>query len=184
MEQSKREVLDYLNVAGTWLSGIATTGAVVVSLWLARQSGRVNIRVRAHLTRSVLDEDRYAGLSIEVTNLAERTVRLTGLYWEFKGDMGLHRSHLLALDEDDERLPVDLPHGHQVKKTFQCGSVQLDRPLGGVTDWLSRSTLRLCVETTVGVVAKWKPDPEFIEYVRRVNEAALVGNSRAEPDVR
>lgn len=66
------------------LTAIGTVGAVVVSLYLARQDGRLRIRVRAGI-RHVINvpgvDHTTPYLSITATNLGRRQATVTGFAW-------------------------------------------------------------------------------------------------------
>lgn len=74
------------NVAGTWLAGLATLAAVIVSLWLARDARRVRLQVQCDLfgdMRGRAIQTRY--VAFRVTNRGERPVTIIGVGWRIGG---------------------------------------------------------------------------------------------------
>src|SRR4051794_17228391 len=73
------------NTVGTWLAGIATFAAVIVSLHLARRSERLKLKVLAGI-RLVVGGDGTPPeehLNISVTHLGDRAVVVNTVGWAF-----------------------------------------------------------------------------------------------------
>jgi hypothetical protein len=71
------------NAIGTWVAGIATFAAVVVSLHLARRSERVRLRVRTGI-RLVIQGDgtpAHEVLEFHATNIGDRPVTVASVGW-------------------------------------------------------------------------------------------------------
>lgn len=68
---------------GTWLAGLATVAAVIVSLWLSRRSEGVRLDVHAGLRVVVIGDGSpfQENASILVTNLGDRAVTVNSVGW-------------------------------------------------------------------------------------------------------
>lgn len=71
------------NAIGTWLAGIATFAAVVVSLLLATRADRVRLKVHAGIRLLFIGDGSPAEelLEIHVTNLGDRPATVTSVGW-------------------------------------------------------------------------------------------------------
>ena len=101
------------NAVGTWLAGIATFVAVVVSLRLAGKAERVRMKVSAGVRLLIRGDGTPAERQIEigVTNLAERPVTVDSVGWAI--GKGKHRQYCLqnVSGPDSSQYPVELAHG-------------------------------------------------------------------------
>ena len=71
------------NALGTWIAGIATFAAVVVSLYLARRSERVHLKAHAGVRLLLRGDGTPAEKNVEigVTNLGDRPVTIESVGW-------------------------------------------------------------------------------------------------------
>lgn len=157
---------------GTWVAGLATTAAVIFSLYLLRRSEKVRLSVRAGLR--ILIGDGYPQrevLMIEVTNLSDRTVTVNSVGWSY-GRKKDRRLCLQLLSSDSHQYPLSLAHGHT--GFFQYSITDHPQALvqfvkgylrGNVTDL---STLRAQVHTSVNQTVDVKPEDELLQRIRAI----------------
>jgi hypothetical protein len=157
---------------GTWVAGLATTGAVIFSLYLLRRSERVRLSVRAGLR--ILLGDGYPQrevMMIEVTNLGDRTVTVNSVGWSC-GPKKDQRFCLQMLSSDSLQYPARLEHGQtgffqysitdhpDALKRFVTGFLR-----GNMKDL---STLLAQVHTSVNQTVDVKPEEGMLERIRSV----------------
>jgi len=106
-----------LAMLGSWLAGIGSLAAVVVSLWLALRSERLRLKVRVvwqteQLGLSGPPELRSTNYYIlfSVTNTSLRTVIVQSVEWLHKTRLGRVTARL-GLSPMDPRLPQKLEPG-------------------------------------------------------------------------
>jgi hypothetical protein len=77
-----KDTWQFINTFAPWLSAFGTIAAVIVSLYLAFKSRRLNLKVTANLT-TIQDEDTVMGdyVTISVVNVGNREVTITGIGW-------------------------------------------------------------------------------------------------------
>jgi hypothetical protein len=178
--------LELWNVVGTWLSGIATTAAVIVSLYLARRTERVHLRVSAGVRTLVTmgSNEHPEFLMISVVNEGSRPVIVAALGWSM-GWMSwgpFKRMHFYqppSLLPQESPLPTTLAHGHVGRYLF---------PLHGADDWVKSfaaqvaklplwkrkmylKALRLHISPTIGRDQTFPVESRLIERLLEVAEA-------------
>ena len=165
------------NAVGTWIAGIATFAAVVVSLHLARRNERVRLKVFAGL-RLVFRGDGTPPeehLNIGVTNLGERAITVNTVGWAV--GRGKKRRYCIqpVSGQWTAQYPIELPHGKSASfmVSFNHTPNWLDdfanRFLKGVPD-KELSTLVAQVHTSVGQTIEVKPEKALLERLRKVRE--------------
>ena len=74
-----------LNTLGTWLAGIGTLSAVIVSLYLARRGSKIKLKINAGhriLVGSTMEGKYPDYCSIRIVNTGFRQANLTELGWK------------------------------------------------------------------------------------------------------
>ncbi len=111
----KPETFQILNTVGTWLAGIGTLSAVIVSLYLARRDSKVKLKVcaghRVLVTPGQTGTPDYC--SIMVTNVGFRPATITGIGWKvglFKKKYG---TQTVYGHPASSNLPVKLDYGDE-----------------------------------------------------------------------
>lgn len=111
----KQETFQILNTVGTWLAGIGTLSAVIVSLYLARRDSKVKLKVcaghRVLVTPGQKATPDYC--SIRVTNVGFRPATITGIGWKvglLKKKYGIQTVHGHPASSN---LPVKLDYGDE-----------------------------------------------------------------------
>jgi hypothetical protein len=164
------------NAIGTWLAGIATFAAVVVSLRLASRVDRVRLKVHAGIRLLFLGDRSPAEelLEIHVTNLGDRPVTVTSVGWA----IGKRKKRRYCLQNLSGRYtaqyPKELAHGQSA--SFQVSFVETPR---WANDFVGKfiasggeslSTLVAQVHTSVGQAVEVWAEPNLIEKLTQVRE--------------
>jgi hypothetical protein len=103
------------NAVGTWLAGIATFAAVVVSLYLARRADRIriqaNVGIRLVFAGDGTPAEEHVGIT--ATNHGDRPVIINSIGWRVgKGKTARHCIQPVA-GEYTHQCPKQLTHGEQ-----------------------------------------------------------------------
>lgn len=162
------------NTVGTWLAGIATFAAVVVSLRLAGKAERLRLKVNAGVRLLVRGDGTPAEKQIEisVTNLADRPVTIDSVGWA----VGKGKSRQYSLQNvsgpHSSQYPVELAHGKRANflvslvdtpewpKEFANNFVQ-----SGKDRYLD--TLVAQVHTSIGKTIEAKAERGLIELIKK-----------------
>jgi len=108
--------LQFWQTVGIWLAGLATTAAVILSLWLTRRQ-RPQLRVSAGYRETKIHgflDDRQPCLAISVLNVGERAVSIAGISWRKSPWSRHHGSQDIPEQMKGLTLPHRLPHGESV----------------------------------------------------------------------
>jgi hypothetical protein len=156
------------NAVGTWLAGIATFAAVVVSLRLASRYDRVRLKTYAGIRLLYIGDGTPAQelVEINVTNLGERPVTISTVGWAIgKGKKRRYCIQNLS-GPYTSQYPIELTHG-------KSASFQVFFPV--TPNWLSDfsnkftasgeeslSTLVATVHTSVGQTVEVKVEDNLI----------------------
>jgi hypothetical protein len=164
---------------GTWVAGLATTGAVIFSFYLLRRSEKVQLSVRAGLRVMLGDgSPQREVMMIEVTNLGDRTVTVNSVGWSY-GPKKNPRLCLQMLSSDSLQYPARLEHGQtgffQYSITHHPDA--LKQFVGGFlrSNMKDLDTLRAQVHTSVNQTVNTKPEAELLQRIRSV-AAELAGH--------
>jgi hypothetical protein len=175
MSLSTDQVINVWNAVGTWVSGIATTGAVIVSLWLARRPSRVKLSASIGV-RLIIDNGEQIRdlIALSITNLGERPVRIDSASWKFPAAKRECRYGMQNFGGPySEVLPKELTHGERATFTYPDEDFRWSKwlltefPEATSERWLKR--LRLHINTSVNQTVVIKPERILIE---RIKEAA------------
>lgn len=165
------------NAIGTWVAGLATFAAVVVSLYLSQQSSRVKLKavvgLRLLVGRGVPKEEV---LQFSVTNQGDRPVTISNIGWVI--GKGTKRRNAIQLfgSQFSADVPATLVHGQRADFLVSF----TERP-----DWLEDfaknflktndhkllASLTAEIYTSVDQTVKTKPEGAF---VKRLAEAYKV----------
>jgi hypothetical protein len=161
------------NAVGTWLAGIATFSAVVVSLHLARKTERVKLRVTVGLDLIFLGDgspaDKHVGFT--VVNLGERPVNVVSIGWCVGEGKARRFCYQPVAGRFTERCPKRLAHGEQASfmVSFQAAPNWVREFATGFVEDLSDNnlrTLRARVSTSVGSAIEVRPEANLLEALR------------------
>lgn len=165
--------LQVWNVVGTWLAGIATFLAVVVSLHLARKAERVNVRasvgVRLVFAGDGTPAEEHVGFT--VVNLGERPVNVVSIGW----CVGKRKSKRFCIQpvvgRYTQQYPKQLAHGEQASflVSFQAAPNWAKEFAAGFVEDVSDKhlrTLRGMVNTSIGQSIEVVPEASLLERLR------------------
>jgi hypothetical protein len=163
------------NAVGTWLAGIATFAAVVVSLYLARKADRVRLQANAGI-RLIFAEDgsppeEHVGIS--AVNRGDRPMTINSIGWRI--GKGKNARHCIqpVYGQYTHQCPKQLAYGEQATflvsfkampgwpKDFAAGFVKDLRPK-------NLKTLRAIINTSVGESIEVVPENNLLERLREV----------------
>ncbi|KQW57073.1 hypothetical protein [Variovorax sp. Root411] len=160
------------NAVGTWVAGLGTLAAVIVSLWLALDSRRVRLKTRVGIYWLIPGDgtQRTEFVNFDVTNVAERPVTISSVGWV----IGRGKARRFALQDVSQMLddvPRRLDHGQ--KANF---ATELSRSawLGYIADFVQESpikTMRGTVTTSVGTIVEAELAPELVQRIQVVLDA-------------
>jgi hypothetical protein len=159
--------IQVINAAGTWVAGIGTLAAVIVSLHLARDARQVRLQVYAGVFSYIRgDGTPFTDcLYIDVTNMADRTVIVQSVGWKI-GSRKAQRYALqtveLAFGSD---YPVRLEFGQKAGFATPLASWLINFP-GFIRDDDLR-TLVAQVHTAVGQTIEVKPSTALLEALKQ-----------------
>ena len=110
-----QETLQILNTFGTWLAGIGTLSAVIVSLYLARRESSTKIKVSAGhriiVTQGLKVKPDYC--VIRIVNIGFRPVKITGIGWKVGIFKKKYWVQTVLVDQLSSQLPIKLEHGDE-----------------------------------------------------------------------
>ena len=161
------------NVIGTWVAGIATFAAVVVSLWLAGRSERVDLLVRVGI-RSIFAGDgspAAKALSFEVTNRGSRPVTVLSIGWTVGKKEGKKFCLQTTSGPYTATCPIELNHGKSASFF-----VSFEATPEWAADFSSKflpdmnpktlKTLMALVHTSVGKTVRVRPEDNVIKHLQ------------------
>lgn len=161
------------NAVGTWVAGIATFSAVLVSLYLAQRSERIRIKITAGI------REIYAGdgtpseehVQISVVNHGDRVVVINSVGWK----IGTRKNARFCIQPVSgnwtQDYPKQLAHGEQATflVSFRATPNWLsDFAKGFVHDVSHKNlnTLRALVHTSLGQTIEATPESGLLEKIR------------------
>jgi hypothetical protein len=165
--------LQVWNAAGTWLAGIATFLAVLVSLHLARQTQSVRIKANAGIRLVYAGDGSPAEehVGITVVNLGDRPVIINSIGWR----VGRRNSKRYCIQpvsgQNTHQYPKQLAHGEQASflVSFKATPSWLTEFAKGFVEDVTASnlkTLRALVHTSVGQSIEVVPENNLLEKLR------------------
>jgi len=162
------------NAIGTWIAGFATFTAVVLSLYLARRSEKVRLKVHAGLRVIFVGDgsppDEH--LQIDVTNLADRPITINSIGWA----VGKGKKRKLCVQPVASRFsseyPLELTHGKSANFMVSFNNTPTwltdfaNKFIESSDDALLR-TLVAQVHTSLGKTIEVKPEKGLIDRLKR-----------------
>lgn len=165
--------IQFWNAIGTWVAGVATFAAVVVSLHLSRRAERVNLRVNVGVRLVFAGDGSPAEehVSFWVVNLGDRTVNVLSVGW----CVGQYKAKRFCIQSVagryTQQYPKQLAHGEQASflVSFQVSPDWAKEFATGFVKDLSEKnlkTLRGMVNTSVGQAIEVRPESNLLERLR------------------
>ena len=110
------------NAIGTWVAGIATLAAVLVSLWLANHSKRVRLKINLSMMVSFIGDgspgQRFVGFT--VANISERSVTISSICWQVGKKKEMRHAYQPL---DDNQIPRQISYGESALFTVSLTRV-------------------------------------------------------------
>jgi hypothetical protein len=177
----------FINTFAPWAAALGTFSAVVVSLYLARKSNRIDLEVRAGI-RSVgfiggrpITGSRFPEppqlVWFGITNVGPRSATVTSIYWR---PIFWRKSGYLVLPAQNEYssvFPITLDDGEAANYAWLLSGFRIDLRNGfldeltGFFEPIRLQLLRVCVGTSTGDVFCCKPEKELRELLRKMATA-------------
>ncbi len=166
------------NAAGTWVAGIATFLAVVVSLHLARKADSINIKANVGV-RLLFEGDgtpAEENVGFVVTNLGAKPVNVVSVGWSIGKRKNKRYCIQPVAGRYTQQYPKLLAHGEQASflvsfkaapnwvKEFASGFVQ-------DTSEQNLRTLRALINTSVGEAIAVVPETNLLDKLRAAGRA-------------
>lgn len=161
------------NTVGTWLAGIATFAAVLVSLHLSRRSERVRIKATAGLRLVFAGDGSPAEehVQISLVNHGDRTVTVNSVGWK----IGVGKKARFCIQPVSGKWTQDYPKqlAHGEEGSFLVSFI-------ATPDWVRHfasgfvkdvsvknlKTLRALVHTSLGQTVEVVPEGNLLEKLR------------------
>lgn len=161
------------NVVGTWLAGIATFLAVLVSLHLARRAERVRITATAGIRLVFAGDGSPAEehIGITVVNQGDRPVTINSIGW----CVGKRKEARFCIQpvsgKYTHQYPKQLAHGEQASFLVSFSVIpdwSREFAIGFIQDLTDRNlkTLRALIHTSVGQTIEVAPESNLLEKLR------------------
>lgn len=172
MALSTDQWIQVANAMGTWVAGIGTLAAVIVSLWLARGASRVHLKAQVNVYWIVIPGSGKVPneecVGFEVVNHGERAVIVSSVGWS----IGKRKAKRFAMQNVEARLGADVPkrleHGERASFMF---SLKADWPAYFAGKFIESAslldTLRGYVSTTVGHTVEIEPAEGLLKRLRQ-----------------
>ena len=170
---------DFYNSFSNWLSAIGTLAAVIISLYLARRSGkpRASVSVGHRLIIRSGDKGKPPEVIIfRIVNTGDRTIRVTNIGWR----IGLWKERYAIQGYDETQsspLPVELTHGQEASWTVPLDSREepwlqyFSQKMMKPNFWLSCATIKAQFHTSVGEVFSTRPEKNLIDKLREAGNS-------------
>ena len=161
------------NAVGTWVAGFGTLAAVVLSLWLAGRSERIDLKVTVGV-RQLFGGDGTPpeeNIAFAVTNAGPRPVTVSSVGWRVGRRKAARYCLQTLCGRYSSQYPKTLQHGEQ--STFMVSFKAAPNwahefATGFVRDLSERNlqTLVAQVHTSVGKTVLAKPERSVLERLR------------------
>lgn len=95
---------------GTWLSGIATFLAVIVSLYISMRNLKSFVGGHVKLGRMISDVDDKPVVKITVVNRSLHSIKIRAIFWVIGGEREFQQ---MFRNQESDDLPIRLEHGDE-----------------------------------------------------------------------
>ena len=163
------------NAVGTWLAGIATFAAVIVSLHLARKADHVRLQAKAGIRLIFVGDGSSAEehVSISAVNKSDRPVTINSIGWRIGKGKGARHCIQPVYGQHTDQYPKTLAYGEPATflvsfkampswlRDFATKFIQDVQPK-------NLKTLRAIINTSVGETIEIVPEGNLLERLREV----------------
>lgn len=163
------------NMIGTWVAGIATTAAVIVSLHLARRGEQIRIRIKVGIDLIYLGDGTPSEehLAFTIVNLSVQPVTVNSIGWRVGKGKDIRFALQPVFGAYTSQYPKQIAYGEQVRFAVsftEYPSWIKEFSIGFVHD-LSKSnlrTLRALIHTSVGETIEATPEDSLLQRLNDV----------------
>ncbi|MCA3037920.1 MAG: hypothetical protein ING69_11295 [Rhodocyclaceae bacterium] len=162
------------NVIGTWLAGVATFAAVVVSLRLARKADSIQLQTNAGVRLVFAGDGTPAEehVGISAVNRGDRPVTINSIGWRIGRGKSARHCIQPVYGQYTHQYPKQLAHGDQASFLVSFTAMPdwpKDFATGFVQDLRSRNpkTLRAVIHTSVGEPIEVVPENNLLVRLRK-----------------
>jgi hypothetical protein len=118
---------EFINTFAPWFAAIGTLGAVIVSLYLARQDRRIKLKVSAGYRIIAIPGERGESyLVIYIVNAGHRDAQVTGIGWKVGFINKKYGQTIIINGPHSSPIPIRLKDGEEATYSI---------PLQGETRW-------------------------------------------------
>lgn len=161
------------NTVGTWLAGIATFLAVVVSLHLARKSERIRIKGNAGIRLIIAGDGTPTEEHVQIgaVNHGDRTVIINSVGWRIGNKKNARFCVQSVSGQWTHICPKQLAHGEQASFLVSFKDAP-DWPNYFATTFIrdlsekNLKTLRALIHTSLGETIEIVPEPNLLKKLR------------------
>jgi hypothetical protein len=168
------------NAVGTWLAGIATFAAVVVSLYLARKSERLRVKATAGLRQVFAGDGTPAEehVQISVVNHGDRTVIVNSVGWKIGVSKNARYCIQPVSGNWTQDYPKQLAHGETGSFLVSCQATPgwpAQFAKGFIRDVSPKNlkTLRALVHTSLGETVEVVPEGALLQKLREAADSQV-----------
>lgn len=161
------------NAVGTWLAGIATFGAVIVSLHLARKADSIRLQANAGIRLVFAGDGTPAEehVGISAVNRGDRPVTISSVGWRIGKGKNTRYCIQPVAGQYTHQYPKQLAHGDQASFLVSFRAMPnwpRDFATGFVQDLQPKNlkTLRAIIHTSVGKSIEVVPENNLLERLR------------------
>jgi len=174
-----------LNTFAAWLAALATTAAVVTSLYLARKGERIRLELSVGVWRIAGGPDHGRDfVLVTVTNLARRQAMLSHLYWKFQPWKRGAVVWIAPQNAYSSPFPTSLSDGQSATYAFpmeefeRSFSAYAKAAFSDQFGWLKLRFARFYVRTSTGHAFKAKFRKELRDTLARMAREATSAECR------
>ena len=171
---------ELINSFSNWLSAIGTIASVVVSLWLATKSSRLQCNAQVG-HRIVIEQESHGTypeiLVFQIVNTGERTFQVNSVGWRV-GIFKWRREAMQFFDRaQSSSMPIELKQGQEARWVVPLQSENKGWFMTFTTKMLTPHprfycvTLRAMFVTSIGKTFVIKPEPGLLGKLRAATTA-------------
>jgi hypothetical protein len=168
----------FINTFAPWLAALGTIAAVVTSLYLARRSDRIDLRLSVGIrTLALLGGGAGHGTDfvfLNITNLGRRSATLTAIFWK---PVPWRKSGLFWIppqNANSSSFPITLTDGQSANYALPVAQFEENfrdyahEMFSGFTGFIRLRLVRMCVSTSTGDQFSQEPEKQLRDLLRRM----------------
>ena len=165
--------IQLLGVLGAWVAGLGSLSAAIIALWLAKQSGKVNLKTYVGLRMSFGGRVSQENLVFSVINLGERTVNIVSVGWKFGKNSDMKLAIQPPTRSSQDQFPKKIEYGETglFMVNFLESPTWLNSFANEFTSEKQIESLRARINTSVGYVQSVKPEKPLLDRLKKARAA-------------